>query len=165
MLPIVLDPSKLRAGVAGTGAAADRRLRTLTDAGMTPRHIAQQVEVSALDVLFVAGLDRAASEAWAKAAHALGVLVNVEDVPELCDFHVPAIVRRGDLLLTVSTNGRAPGLARAVRAALEKLFGREWGAHTDEVARLRERWRGEGVAPPDVSARIEAHVAEQRWLQ
>lgn len=164
MLPIVLDPSKLRAGVVGEGAAADRRQSTLTDGGMAPRRVAHHIDVASLDVLFVAGLERAAAEAWAKAARALGVLVNVEDVPELCDFHVPAIVRRGDLLLTISTNGRAPGLARAVRAALEKLFGREWGARTDEVARLRERWRGEGVAPPDVSARIDAHVAEQRWL-
>ena len=164
MLPIVLDPSKLHAGVAGKGWAVERRAQTLIDAGMSVQRVERDVEIASLDVLFVAGLDRAHAQAFAGAAHALGVLVNVEDVPELCDFHVPAIVRRGDLTLTVSTNGRAPGLARAVRGMLEKLFGAEWSARTNEVARLRETWRGDGAAPAEVSARIAAHAATQGWL-
>lgn len=164
MLPIVLDPSKLRAGLAGQGPAVERRVQTLIDAGMSVQRVEKDIDVASLDVLFVAGLDRGHSEAFANAAHALGILVNVEDVPELCDFHVPAIVRRGDLTLTVSTNGRAPGLARAVRAMLEKIFGPEWRGRTNEVARLRDTWRGEGTAPAEVSARIAAHASEQGWL-
>ena len=53
------------------------------------------------------------SAALAGRARAQGILVNVEDEPLLCDFHVPATVRRGDLLLTVSSAGRSPGLVAA----------------------------------------------------
>ena len=63
-----------------------------------------------------------------------GVPVNVEDVPELCDFHVPATVRRGDLLLTISTGGRAPGLSRILREWLEDRFDEQWTARLDDLA-------------------------------
>jgi len=55
-----------------------------------------------------------------------GALVNIEDAKPLCDFHVPSLVRRGDLVMTVSTAGRSPGLARRLRRHLEKLFGDEF---------------------------------------
>jgi len=74
-----------------------------------------------------------------------GILVNVEDVPELCDFHVPATIRRGDLLLTVSTGGKAPGLAKLIREWLEKKLGLEWSDRLHELAQARARWRGEGA--------------------
>ena len=62
-----------------------------------------------LQLLFVAGLPEGEARHLAGRARALGVLVNVEDVLPLCDFHVPAMVRRGDLLLTASTGGAVPG--------------------------------------------------------
>ena len=68
-------------------------------------------------------------------ARRLKVLVNVEDVLPLCDFHVPAIVRRGELLLTASTGGQVPGLARRLREALAEQFGPEWTSFP--IARLR----------------------------
>lgn len=164
MLPIVLDPTKLRVGVAGQGDGMRRRLAALKASGVRPVLLADTESIWSVDLLFVAGLGAEASREWAKAARATGVLVNVEDVPELCDFHVPAVVRRGDLLLTASTSGRAPGLARAVRARLERLFGEEWNGRTREIAVLRGNWRREGLPPQQVSARIAAHVSARGWL-
>ena len=68
----------------------------------------------------------------------LPVLLNSADNPEACDFHVPSTVRRGELLITVSTGGASPALARQIRKKLEEEFGREYSAVITLLARLRE---------------------------
>ncbi len=93
-----------------------------------------------------------------------GVLVNTEDVPALCDFHVPAMVRRGDLLLTVSTGGRAPGLAGRLRRELARQFGPEWADRLEELAEARHRWRAQGALVPDLTRRTETLIDEREWL-
>lgn len=67
-----------------------------------------------------------------------GALVNVVDGSDRSDFFVPAQVRRGDLLLTVSTGGRSPALAGQVRRSLEATYGEEYGVFLDMVAALRD---------------------------
>ena len=57
------------------------------------------------------------------AAKSRKVLVNVVDVPGLCDFILPAIAKRGDLTITVSTNGVSPSLAKYLRKDIEKRYG------------------------------------------
>lgn len=57
---------------------------------------------------------------------ARGVLINVVDNPSLCNFYVPAVVRRGDLTISISTNGKSPLLARRIREQLEREFGPEY---------------------------------------
>lgn len=72
-------------------------------------------------------------------AQARGVLCNVVDVPDLCDFFYPAVVRRGDLQIAVSTAGQSPSLAQRIRQQLEKQFGpafASWVAELGETRRL-----------------------------
>src|SRR5262249_33929641 len=160
LLPIVLRSDVARIGLAGAGEGLARRQHLLAKSGIVPHRtfegrLPASEELTDLSVLFVAGWPRDDASRLTAMARAAGVLVNVEDVPELCDFHVPATVRRGDLLMTVSTGGRAPGLARALRAVLEQHFGPEWDEHLDEVAALRGELRGDGLEPHEVSKRTE----------
>lgn len=68
-----------------------------------------------------------------------GVLCNVVDVPEICDFFYPAVVRRGDLQIAISTAGQSPSLAQKLRQQLEKQFGEgyaDWVKQLGETRRL-----------------------------
>ena len=183
MVPIALDPRNAGLAVAGNGALAIRRLRALRASGAAEtlvfsdapetglalaagdflrRRLPGETDLQALHVLWIAGL--AQPEPLAAAARANRVLVNVEDQPELCDFHSVAQVRRKDLTLTVSTNGKAPGLAASIRRNLEHCFGPEWSERVDEVASLRADWRAAGVSMAESASRIEALIAERCWL-
>lgn len=67
-----------------------------------------------------------------------GVLCNVVDVPDLCDFFYPAIVRRGDLQIAVSTAGQSPSLAQKIRQRLEQEFGPGYAAWVAELGETRK---------------------------
>jgi precorrin-2 dehydrogenase/sirohydrochlorin ferrochelatase len=67
-----------------------------------------------------------------------GVLCNVVDVPDLCDFFYPAVVRRGDLQIAVSTAGQSPSLAQKIRQQLEKQFGPGYATWVAELGETRK---------------------------
>jgi precorrin-2 dehydrogenase len=95
-----------------------------------------------LDGMFLAVVATASADLNNKIhqeAQRRGVLCNVVDVPELCDFYYPAVVRRGDLQIAISTSGQSPALARRLREQLEKQFGpayAEWVAELGETRKL-----------------------------
>jgi len=81
----------------------------------------------------------ALDEAIYREAQRRGVLCNVVDVPEICDFYYPAVVQRGDLQIAISTNGQSPSLAQRLRQQLEKQFGpgyERWVAELGATRRL-----------------------------
>jgi precorrin-2 dehydrogenase/sirohydrochlorin ferrochelatase len=167
MLPLVLDPLRLKTGLVGRGEALARRAALLAEAGVEARLLSPDVSdeiLAPLQLLFVAGLPEGEARHLAGRARAFGVLVNVEDVLPLCDFHVPAIVRQGDLLLTASTGGTAPGLARALREHLAESFGPEWRDRLSDLAKERARFRSQGLSPAEVSRRVRDLVTEKGWL-
>lgn len=164
MLPIVLNQEAISVGLIGAGDALARRQAMLAEAGITPIPVSAHSPLDGLNILFVAGLEREASEQLAGCAREQGILVNVEDVPDLCDFHVPAAIRRGDLVLTVSTGGQSPGLAKLIREWLERKLGFEWNARLKEMASVRAKWREQGHAPSEVSRRTRDFVRERDWL-
>lgn len=67
-----------------------------------------------------------------------GVLCNVVDVPDLCDFFYPAIVRRGDLQIAISTAGQSPSLSQKIRQQLESQFGPGYAAWVAELGETRK---------------------------
>lgn len=86
----------------------------------------------------------------ARDARQIGVLVNVVDHPELCDFFVPATFSRGSLTLAVSTSGECPALAAALRRRLESDFGPEYARVTATLAEVRRMLR---KSEPDANRR------------
>jgi len=63
--------------------------------------------------------------------------VNVVDVPELCTFIVPSTVRRGDLIISISTSGSCPALAKNIRKQLQRVFGDEYARYCELLRDFR----------------------------
>ncbi len=168
MFPIVLDITKLSIVLIGAGPATKRRKELLTAAGCTPKEIAGEPkaeELQGADVVFTADFDVATTARIYALAKEAGALVNAEDIREYCDFHVPALVRRGDLLLTVSTAGKSPGLARRLRQTLERLFGEEWSERLDALSDARLQWKEEGADFKELGQRTNAYLDKEGWLE
>ena len=81
--------------------------------------------------------DRSRDVAFFAEAERHGIFANVEDDLDHCSFIAPAIVRRGDLVIAISTSGRAPALAVRLRQRLERELGPEYGALLELAGRLR----------------------------
>ncbi|MEE8625890.1 MAG: bifunctional precorrin-2 dehydrogenase/sirohydrochlorin ferrochelatase [Acidiferrobacterales bacterium] len=67
-----------------------------------------------------------------------GVLCNVVDDPERCDFYYPAVVQRGPLQIAISTGGLSPALAQRLRRELEQQFGPEYEAWVEQLGQARQ---------------------------
>ena len=72
----------------------------------------------------------------------------------LCDFHVPSIIRRGKLLLTASTGGMSPALARRLREFLAARFAPVWADRLEIIGAARHKWRDEGLSFGEVTTII-----------
>ncbi|TAL00347.1 MAG: hypothetical protein EPO08_13970 [Rhodospirillaceae bacterium] len=116
-------------------------------------------------LVFIADVDDDLAARWRRMAHAVGGLVHVQDRIPLCDFHLPAILRRGQLQVTVSTDGSAPGLARILRDHLAAhVFGAEWSARVNEVSLARDGWRREGLPMAKLGEAILSFIRTRGWL-
>ena len=87
----------------------------------------------------VATNDRRLQKQIWKEAKEQGVLANIADSAEACDFLVPSYFRRGDLLVSISTAGKSPALAKRIRRDLEGRFGREFEVLLEVLTSLRPR--------------------------
>jgi len=85
----------------------------------------------------VATASRSLNELVYREAQHRGVLCNVVDVPEYCDFFYPAVVRRGDLQIAISTAGQSPSLAQKLRQQLERQFGEGYTAWVEQLGATR----------------------------
>jgi len=72
-------------------------------------------------------------------AERLGMLCNIADRPEVCNFILPAIVNRGDLIIAISTSGKSPAFAKKIRKDLEKEFGTEYEEFLKLMGRIRNK--------------------------
>ncbi|MFC1739516.1 bifunctional precorrin-2 dehydrogenase/sirohydrochlorin ferrochelatase [Planctomycetota bacterium] len=158
--PIFLELASRRAVVVGAGAVALRKAQSLLAAGARLVVVAEHIEDSLMklcmdsdaelikskyskDYLAGAALVIAATnnqqlnQRIYKHCQELEILCNVVDQPELCDFFVPAVVRRGDLQIAVSTEGSCPAYAGHIKKKLEKLFTDQHGQFLTELQKLR----------------------------
>lgn len=162
MYPVCLNISGKLSVVIGGGSVAERKvqgilagdgkvriispeitatLRTLvkTDAIEWREKTYSATDLSGAFLVFAATDNSMAQSAVLRDARELGLLVNVADDPQSCDFQVPASIRRGDLTLSVATNGKSPAVAAMVKRRLESDYGKEYEQLTALLALLRDR--------------------------
>ena len=148
--------------VVGAGTIGEPKISSLIEAGASTRVIALKAtsaveewaragniawearafEFADLDGAFIviaATNSRELNAAIFNEARQRNILCNVVDDPEYCDFYYPAVVRRGDLQLAISTNGQSPALAQRIRRELEIQFGPEYGEWLEQLGRIRQQ--------------------------
>lgn len=76
-----------------------------------------------------------------------GLLCNIADRPESCNFILPSIVNRGDLIIAISTSGKSPAFAKKLRKQLEKAFGDEYAEFLNLMGAIRKKLLSEDHAP------------------
>ena len=160
--PIFLEIAGRRVVIVGGGAVAVRKAKTLLDAGarlvVIGDHIDQTLTslcigtnaelikakyskeyLTGASLVIAATNDHILNERVYKDCQELEILCNVVDEPQLCDFFVPAVVKRGDLQIAVSTEGYCPAYAGHLRKKLEELFTEQHGQFLAELEKQRIR--------------------------
>lgn len=182
--PVNLDVRGKKCLVVGGGEVALRKARALLDAGAELTVVAPDIhpklrslagagleerpfrdtDLHGAFVVVVATSDAIVNRTVARDAADFGCLVNVVDCPALSSFTVPAKVRRGELLVAISTGGECPSLARRIREELEERFGEEYA---DFVAVLGEVRRDVLDKVPDAERRVKLlrELTDTQWLE
>jgi len=165
--PVFIDLQNRPVLVVGGGTVAERKVESLLEAGARVTVVSPEVKNSLLDhasqqrialhqrqfvstdmdgvLLVVSATDDAATQREvASLALSKNVLVNTVDRPDLCSFIVPAILRRGDITLAISTSGKSPSLAAALRTRFDRVL-------TEDMARTASLL---GVVRPEVHERF-----------
>lgn len=110
-----------------------------------------KINFAEYDVVLIVGLDEAQSADLHKQAKEAGCLVNVEDNKDYCDFFFQSFVKRGKLLISVSTGGSSPATAKIVRDKIEETFPPIWEEYLDEIAQKRIDWKTAGKSYDEVN--------------
>ena len=92
------------------------------------------------------------------AAEKRGMLCNIADFPEGCNFILPAVVRRGDLLIAISTSGNSPAFAKTLRKRIAADFGPEYGLFLQLMGAVRSRLLARDHAPEEHKPLFEALI-------
>ena len=131
--------------VIGEGEMADAKRRLVERAGGI---CCGDTEAHYASLAFVAMADPCVAEAAAVRLKSKGLLVNVADRPDLCDFTLPSVLERGPVVIAVGTGGASAGLAKQLRLRLEALLPATLGNLAEGLfaarQRLRERWPDAG---------------------
>jgi uroporphyrin-III C-methyltransferase/precorrin-2 dehydrogenase/sirohydrochlorin ferrochelatase len=174
-LPIFMKLTGRSVVLVGEGPAADAKRRLIERSGGIV--LAEDADAR---IAIVAVEDRAMAEAAAKRLKARGILVNVVDRPDLCDFTMPAIIDREPVLVAIGTGGASAGLAKALRIAFEALLPANLGALARTLAEargpIRARWPDAddrrraidtALSPAGLLDPLADNSAEnvERWLQ
>jgi siroheme synthase-like protein len=167
--PVYLNLKGKRVVVIGGGEVAERKVTSLTGTGasitiISPEvtsHLASLARANAIELLrrpyrqgdcesaalvLSATGDPATNRAVWEEGNRAGVLVNTADQPDLCDFIMPAVVRRADLTVAISTGGTSPALAARLRQKISDMLGPEYERLLDLLAAAR----------PEIRRRVEA---------
>jgi precorrin-2 dehydrogenase/sirohydrochlorin ferrochelatase len=192
--PVCLDVSGRRCVIVGGGEVAERKVRRLMDCGaevlvvsesLSPAlqtmksdgllsHIQAGYSSDLIEGAFlvIGATDRAeVNEAVSRDAKRQGILVNIVDDPERCNFILPSLHRRGDLMIAVSTGGKSPALAKKLRKEMARHYGPEFETLLRIMGQIRSKIISRGYPPEKNKALFESvidsdiidHIREKRW--
>jgi precorrin-2 dehydrogenase / sirohydrochlorin ferrochelatase len=159
--PILVDLRGKRVLVVGGGMVAHRKIETLLEHGASVEVVAKDLDrpvaglvdkgligyggrefseafLNGVFLVIAATSDEELNRRVAEKAQEKGLLVNAVDQPSDCNFIVPSILRRGDLVVSISTSGKSPAFAKKIRRDLEEHFGDEFESFLDVMGSLRE---------------------------
>lgn len=179
--PVSLDMTDKRCVIIGGGEVAQRKAERLIECGaqvvvvsrsLTPslegrkkaskiEHIDTDYEKETLRGAFlvIGATDRDDVNAQiSQDALSLGILVNIVDDPDRCNFILPSLVQQGDLSIAVSTGGKSPALARKIREELQQQYGPEFKTLLGIMGSLRKKVLAQGRASGANKAVFEALV-------
>jgi uroporphyrin-III C-methyltransferase/precorrin-2 dehydrogenase/sirohydrochlorin ferrochelatase len=137
-LPLFHRIAGARVVVVGEGEMAAAKARLVERAGGIP---CPETEAHYARLAFVALEDGHAAQIAALRLKRMGLLVNVADRPELCDFTLPSVLDRDPVLVAVSTGGASAGLAKHLRLRLEAILPQSLGALASGLSAARDRIR------------------------
>jgi precorrin-2 dehydrogenase / sirohydrochlorin ferrochelatase len=170
--PVYLDMHGRNALVVGGGAVGSRKAETLLRAGARVTLVSPQVtetirsladegrltwharryrssDVAAMFLVFSATDDPDLNRRIEEDAARQHALCNFADQPDRSHFILPSIIARGDLLVSVSTSGKSPAVARRLRKEMETYFGEEYAPFLRLMGAVRERLLEREHAPDD----------------
>jgi precorrin-2 dehydrogenase/sirohydrochlorin ferrochelatase len=172
--PIYLNLAGRCCLVVGGGRVAERKVEKLLEAGAEVTMISPAVsgrlqtwvdaekichkarayelgDLAPFQLAFVATDDAAVNAAVKREGEERGVWVNVADDPAQCDFILPAVLQRGELVVAVASGGSSPALSRAIREELEHYFTEDYATLSEIVAEVRREIREQGLsAGPEI---------------
>jgi uncharacterized protein len=168
LFPIFLKLESLRLLIVGGGPVAAEKLTGVlsnsprTSIKLVTREISQPVsdliegkeniqliarafkaaDLEGIDLVILAINDKETSAKICQEAHKKGLLVNVADTPDLCDFYLSSIVQKGNLKLAISTNGQSPTAAKRIKEMLQDALPEELDAMIDNLHAIRNQLKG-----------------------
>jgi siroheme synthase-like protein len=174
--PVNLIVAGRRCVVVGAGRIAARKIAGLLDAGAEVHVVAPEVsdevrawaeagrltlearefrpaDVEGAWLAFTATADPVVNRAVAEAAESRRVWVNSADDPENCGFTLMSVVRRGDIVVTIGTNGRSPALATYLKDHVRDEMGPEYEELLEMLSEAREEMRAAGRSSEDADWR------------
>ncbi len=160
--PVFFNLQKKQCVVVGGGRVAERKIRGLRKAGALVTVVSPQLtaylrglkeakriehrrrsyrtgDLKTAYLAVAATDDHRTNEKVFQEASALRIPVNAVDDPVHCTFIVPAVISRGDILIAVSTGGRSPALAKALRQKLEREIGSEYPTLLKMIGAVRKK--------------------------
>ena len=154
-----VDDEGRRCVVVGDGGMADEKVAGLEACGaLVDRVLAAKYKRRVLKGAFVvvaATPDRALNERIFRDAERRGMLCNVADVPELCNFILPAVHREGSIAVAVSTGGASPALAKRLRSMIAAIVRPEHAELAEELRAMR----------PEVKARFASYEERRDYFE
>ena len=100
-------------------------------------------DLADVDIVFAATNDNVFNAELRKLAHEKGLLINVADKPDLCDFYLGSIVQKGDLKIAISTNGKSPTMAKRLKEILDQAIPQEIDHSIGQLNKIRNHLNGD----------------------